>query len=102
MWDLRASGKTNMTEMNKQDLDDDALFDLAKKYDDADEDEKALPILEKLAEKGHAMAQSYLATYYECGFAGLEVNLKKAFDLYLKSAEQGCAESMEGGFLDSN
>ena len=83
-----------MTDLNIQDLDDNALFELAKKFDDADEDEKALPILEKLSEKGHAMAQSYLATYYECGFAGLEVNLKKAFDLYLKSAEQGCTDSM--------
>ena len=74
--------------------DNDALFELAKKYDDANEDEKALPILENLADKGHAMAQSYLGMYYECGFAGLEVNIEKAFDLYLKSAEQGCADAM--------
>lgn len=74
--------------------DNDALFELAKKYDDADEVEKALPILEKLAENGHAMAQSYLGMYYECGFAGLEVNIEKALDLYLRSAEQGCADAM--------
>lgn len=74
--------------------DDEALFALAKKYDDADVYEKALPIFEKLAVKGHSMAQSYLGLYYENGYAGLKVNIRKAFGLYLKSAEQCCADAM--------
>lgn len=77
-----------------QDMGDDALYELAEQYDEADECEKAFPIYEKLANKGHAEAQEALGCCYQFG-NGVEQNIEKAFEWYIKSASQGCADAME-------
>ena len=82
-----------MTDIYNQDLDDDALYELAEQYDDADEYEKALPIYEKLANKGHAEAQEALGNYYEYG-DGVDQDIEKAFEWYVKSAMQGNPKAM--------
>ena len=53
-----------MADTHKQDMDDDALYELAKKYDEANEYEKSLPIYIELADKGHAKAQNRLGCLY--------------------------------------
>lgn len=74
---------------------DDENYELAVLYDNADENEKALPIFMQLANEGHPKAQNELGSYYELGLGGLSVNIPKAIEWYQKSAEQGYAEAMD-------
>lgn len=83
-----------MEDIYRKDNDDDALFELAQQYDEAEEYEKSLPIYVELANKGHAEAQNELGLFYEMGDAGVEIDVEKAFEWYMKSAKQGCAEAM--------
>lgn len=75
-------------------MDDDALFELAKKYDEADEYGESLPLYIELAEKGYAKAQNRLGRIYEFGEAKVEKDLEKAFDWFMKSAMQGNTDAM--------
>ena len=72
--------------------DDDAIFNKADQLYRNGNISEAIVLLEKLANKGHALAQVGLAHLYFEGL-GVAQNYKKSFELYRKSAEQGNLEA---------
>ena len=78
--------------MEINEIDDcDKLQSLSYQFEQNGEYEKAFLFMEKAALKGDALAQYYLATYYEKG-QGVEQNYMKAAELYEKVSE--CREAL--------
>ena len=57
----------------------------------SDTDEETIGRVNKLMEKGNAVAFNILARFYEDGSCGLPQDMAKANELYLKAGELGCA-----------
>ena len=67
-------------------------FEEAKKFYDNEEYDKAVPLLETLANEGHAEAQRFLGHCYYNG-GGVTKDEAKSVEWFRKSAEQGNAEA---------
>ena len=70
-----------------------ALYDEGKAYYDAEQYDKAVPMLQAAAEKGHKKAQYRLGRCYDKG-NGVKEDNKKAYEWYMKSAKQDYAKGM--------
>ena len=79
-------------QLKENQIDTDALFDMAFKYENGlgieQNLQKAIELYTEAAEQGHVYAQHFLALCYEYG-RGVEANLSKAFEWYFKAAEHG-------------
>lgn len=67
---------------------DDEKYEQADKYYDAKEYDKAIPLLNELAQRNHAKALNLLGVCYEYG-EGVTKDLSKSFDYYQKAANLG-------------
>ncbi len=98
--ELSENQETKQTEVDKKTYqkilklakqgDAKAQFDLAMMYiEDDDKLETSLEWLKKSANSGHAEAQFELGTIYYVGALGFEQDFNKAYELFVKSANQG-------------
>ena len=71
----------------------DKLYDEGKKLYDAEQYDKAVPMLQAAAEKGHKKAQYRLGRCYDKG-NGVKEDNKKAYEWYMKAAKQDYAKGM--------
>ena len=71
----------------------DKLYDEGKKLYDAEQYDKAVPMLQAAADKGQKKAQYRLGRCYDKGH-GVKENNQKAFEWYMKSAKQDYAKAM--------
>lgn len=71
---------------------DDEKYEQAKRYYDAKENGKAIPILNELAQRNHAKALNLLGFCYEYGY-GVAKNLKKSVECFQKSANLGLVDA---------
>ncbi len=69
-----------------------AGFAEALEYFDAEEYEKAFPLLKALAEAGNGEAAAYLGKCYEIGYA-TEIGMARALELYKAAADAGNASA---------
>lgn len=69
-------------------------FSLADSYLDAGEGDKAMPIFQKLAERGMVSAMHSIAHTYLYGIAGVEQNYDLAFKWFTRAAQNGCPQAM--------
>lgn len=80
------------------DINPQALYELAMKYiygDGVEEDNiLALRLLTQAHEMGHVEATYNLGICYHYGY-GTEADLKKAYELYLEAANKGYGKGME-------
>jgi len=63
-----------------------------KAFYDAEQYDKAVPLLRKAADKGHKKAQYRLGRCYDKGY-GVPKDKKEAFRYYMKAAEQSYAKA---------
>jgi len=74
--------------MSENQTESDKKFDDAMALFDENRFDEAVTIFKDLAENGHAQAQLQLGQCYDYGF-GVEMDLDKAIEWLVKSAEQG-------------
>ena len=67
---------------------DDEKYEQANRYYETKEYDKAIPILNELAQRNHAKALNLLGVCYETG-RGMSKDLNKCFDYYQKAANLG-------------
>jgi len=72
-------------------MDMEAMYQQAMQALEAGEAEKAVELLEAAAEEGHAEAAYVLGTCFRDG-VGTEVDLRTAYELFLRAGIQGCSK----------